>query len=87
VPHRELDGLDPPKVVLVGSLVYLSWFSGGLRIVDLADPTLPREVGHYIPEPVAGQPAPQTNDVTLDDRGLIYLIDRLEGFDILEYQG
>jgi hypothetical protein len=72
---------------LDGSLVYLSWFSGGLRIVDLADPTLPKEVGHFIPEPVAGQPAPQTNDVTLDDRGLIYLIDRLEGFDILEYQG
>jgi hypothetical protein len=69
------------------SLAYLTWFSGGLRIVDLADPMLPREVGHFIPEPVAGQPAPQTNDVDLDDRGLIYLIDRLEGFDILEYQG
>jgi hypothetical protein len=40
-----------------------------------------------MPEPVGGHPAPQTNDVDLDDRGLIYLIDRLEGFDILEYRG
>ncbi|MGH6920112.1 MAG: RNA polymerase subunit sigma-70, partial [Geminicoccaceae bacterium] len=72
---------------LDGSLVYLTWFAGGLRIVDIADPSLPKEVGHYIPEPVNGQPAPQSNDVDLDARGLIYLIDRLEGFDILEYRG
>jgi hypothetical protein len=49
---------------LDGNLVYATWFSGGLRIVDRADPMLPMEVGHFIPEPVAGQPAPQTNDVT-----------------------
>ncbi len=72
---------------LDGSLVYLTWFSGGLRIVDIADPSLPKEVGYFMPEPVGGHPAPQSNDVDLDDRGLIYLIDRLEGFDILEYQG
>jgi hypothetical protein len=72
---------------LDGSLVYLTWFAGGLRIVDIADPTLPQEVGHFMPEPVNGQPAPQSNDVDLDTRGLIYLIDRLEGFDILEFRG
>jgi hypothetical protein len=72
---------------LDGSLVYLTWFAGGLRSVDIADPSLPREVGHFMPEPVGGHPAPQTNDVDLDDRGVIYLIDRLEGFDILEYRG
>jgi hypothetical protein len=33
------------------SLVYCTWFSGGLRIVDVADPLAPREVGHFIPEP------------------------------------
>ena len=32
-------------------------------------------------------PAPQSNDVTLDDRGLIYLVDRNVGFDILEFNG
>jgi hypothetical protein len=34
----------------------------------------------------AGLSAPQSNDVTLDDRGLIYLVDRHVGFDILEFQ-
>jgi LVIVD repeat len=72
---------------LDGNLVYLTWFAGGLRIVDISDPSLPKEAGYYIPEPVNGQPAPQSNDVDLDNRGLIYLIDRLEGFDILQYRG
>ena len=36
--------------------------------------------------PVAGRKAPQSNDVTLDDRGLIYLVDRWVGFDILEFK-
>ncbi len=64
--------------------LYCAWFGGGVRVIDIKDPTLPMETGFYIPEPVGGQPAPQTNDVDTDDRGLIYLIDRFRGFDILE---
>ncbi len=69
------------------TLVYLTWFSGGLRIVDVADPLRPREVGFYIPEPVGGEVSPQSNDVDVDARGLIYLIDRNRGFDVLEFAG
>ena len=69
------------------TLVYATWFSGGLRIVDVAEPTLPREVGHYIPEPSGGNTSPQSNDVDVDRRGLIYLLDRNQGLDILEYTG
>jgi hypothetical protein len=72
---------------MAGTLVHAVWFGGGLRIIDVADPLSPREVGHFIPEPVAGRAAPQSNDVALDDRGLIYVIDRHVGFDILEFQG
>jgi len=66
------------------TLVYCAWFAGGLRVVDVADPTAPEEVGYYIPQPALGKAAPQTNDVTLDDRGLIYIVDRYAGFEILE---
>lgn len=69
------------------TLVYSAWFSGGLRITDIADPLAPRETGFFIPEPVDGCPAPQTNDLDLDDRGLVYLVDRFNGFDIIEYTG
>jgi hypothetical protein len=70
-----------------GTLVHAVWFAGGLRIIDVADPRSPREVGHFIPQPVASRPAPQSNDVALDDRGLIYAVDRHVGFDVLEFAG
>ncbi|MBV8837184.1 MAG: RNA polymerase subunit sigma-70, partial [Alphaproteobacteria bacterium] len=68
-----------------GTLVYAVWFGAGLRVIDVADPTQPREVAHFIPNPVAGRRAPQSNDVMLDQRGLIYVVDRHVGFDILEF--
>jgi hypothetical protein len=72
---------------VAGTTVCLAWFAGGLRIVDIADPAQPEEVGFFIPQPVGGQPCPQTNDVEVDDRGLIYIVDRQVGFDVLEYAG
>jgi hypothetical protein len=39
-----------------------------------------------MPEPVNGNPSPQSNDVDVDERGLIYLLDRNDGLDILEHQ-
>ena len=53
----------------------------------LAYTGLPREAGHYIPAPAKGQSVPQSNDVEVDPRGLIYLIDRHANLDILEYTG
>jgi hypothetical protein len=72
--HERMDGM----------LVHAVWFGAGLRIIDMADPSAPREVGSFIPEPVGGNKAPQSNDVMLDAGGLIYMVDRLVGFDILE---
>lgn len=68
---------------LDGTLVYATWFAGGLRVLDLSDPLLPVEVAHYMPKPGKGGP-PQSNDVDVDENGLIYLLDRVDGFDILE---
>jgi len=70
-----------------GTLVHAVWFGGGLRVIDVADPQSPREVGYFIPEPVPGKAAPQSNDVALDGRGLIYVVDRHVGFDVLEFTG
>lgn len=68
---------------LDSTLVYLTWFAGGLRVVDVADPALPVEVAHFLPEPTDGS-VPQSNDVDVDDRGRIYLLDRNRGLEILE---
>jgi hypothetical protein len=69
------------------TLVYCTWFSGGLRVVDIREPSAPEEVAWFIPEPCGGHKTPQTNDVEVDARGLVYLVDRNCGFDILELEG
>jgi hypothetical protein len=62
----------------------IAWFAHGLRIVDIANPHAPREVGCFIPDVPSGAKRVQSNDVCFDDRGLIYLIDRTRGLHILE---
>jgi hypothetical protein len=69
------------------NLIYGAWFSGGLRVIDISNPYLPREVGHYIPKPQKGEHYAQSNDVYVDDRGFIYLIDRVRGLDIIKFVG
>ena len=68
-------------------LVYVTWFGAGLRIIDINDPSHPRERGYIIPKPGDGQKAPLTNDVAMDDRGLIYFTDKARGLDVIEFQG
>jgi hypothetical protein len=68
----------------IGETVFCTFFSAGLRAIDISDPSNPKELGYYIPGPAKGFSAPQSNDVALDDRGLIYMIDRVSGLDILE---
>lgn len=68
---------------LDGTLVYCTWFAGGLRVLDLADPLTPKEVAYFMPDRGPGG-APQSNDVDVDTNGRIYLLDRVNGLDILE---
>lgn len=68
-----------------GTMIYCAWFAGGLRVVDVADPSSPKETGFFIPHPAEGRAAPQTNDVFVDERQRIYMVDRYAGFDILEH--
>lgn len=74
---------QPHEFVGTDNLVYAAWFSGGLRVIDISNPYKPQEVGHYIPQPEQGARFAQSNDVFVDERGLIYLIDRISGLDIL----
>ena len=60
-------------------LIFATYFSAGLRVYDLADPRHPAEVGHWIPEPPAGQPVAQLNDLFVDSGGLIWVTDRIGG--------
>jgi hypothetical protein len=67
-------------------LLYVTWFGAGLRIIDINDPSHPKERGYFIPKPGDGLAAPLTNDVAQDDRGLLYVTDKSRGFDIIEFR-
>ncbi len=87
--HLDLGGAG--QVHVTGNHAYVGLLPNkdglGTSIVDIADPLAPREVGYFLPEPVGGHPAPQTNDVDVDENGLVYLVDRFTGFDIVEFEG
>lgn len=83
-PQPPMTGCHQPSERFTGSIIPFAWFAQGLRLVDIADPFAPREVGHYMPDPPAGAERASSNDVTIDDRGNLYLIDRIRGVDIIE---
>jgi hypothetical protein len=82
-------------------MVFISYFNAGVRAVDIRDPWTPKEVGYYIPattektdqrclssDPKNCKVAVQTNNVEVDDRGLIYIVDRANtGMHVLEVTG
>jgi len=79
-----MTGCHQPCEQVTGTEIPVAWFAHGLRIVDIARPHAPREVAHFVPDPPPGASRVQSNDVTVDDRGLIYLLDRVRGLHILE---
>jgi hypothetical protein len=82
-------------------VVFVSYFNAGVRALDIRDPWLPKEIAHYIPattaktdqrclnsDPKNCKIAIQTNNVDVDDRGLIYIVDRANtGMHVLDLTG
>jgi len=83
-PQPQMMGCHQPSERFRDTIIPFAWFAQGLRLVDIADPFAPREVGYYVPDPTAGAEMVSSNDVTMDDRGILYLVDRIEGVDIIE---
>ena len=86
-PAPEFTGVHQPSEVFSGTEVPVAWFAYGLRVLDFKNPHAPKEVASYVPDPAPGlgpKARVQSNDVTMDSRGLIYLLDRIRGCHILE---
>jgi hypothetical protein len=86
-PQPPMTGCHQPCEVVTGTVIPFAWFAQGLRLVDIADPFRPREVGFFKPDPPDGCERASSNDVTVDARGLIYLVDRQRGVHVLERTG
>lgn len=94
-PHNLNQHQNHPDVEKQGDLVYVTYFNAGLRIYDISNPRLPREVGSFVPpDPVkrygtfpADTLVTQTEDVLVDRRGYIYITDKNQGLWVLRYTG
>jgi hypothetical protein len=62
-------------------LVFGTFFNGGVRAFDVSNPFRPEEVAYFVPEAPRGSSAGacQINDVYVDERGIVYAVDRLTG--------
>ncbi len=58
---------------------FVSYFNAGVRVYDVAEPTAPQDIAHYIPECPPGQQAIQINDVWVGEDNLVYITDRVRG--------
>jgi len=83
-PRPLCSGCHQPVEEFEGDDIPFAWFSEGCRIVNVSNPHRPVEVAHFVPPVPPGQERVQSNDLCLDDRGLIYLVDRFRGLHILE---
>ena len=82
--HKIMTGCHQPCETVTGTEIPFAWFAHGLRVIDVKDPHSPREVAHFVPDVPPGSERVSSNDVTVDGRGLIYLLDRLRGLTIVE---
>ena len=94
-PHNTNLEYHLPDVEKQADLIYLTYFNAGLRIYDIKNPRLPKEIGWFIPPTPTKRYGPlpydklvsQTEDVLVDTRGNIYITDKNWGIFVLRYTG
>jgi hypothetical protein len=98
--HSSNESMGPP---FYQKLTFITFFNAGVRVLDIRNPYEPKEVGFFIPSITkATQPrcgmiggvqrcsnaVIQSNNAETDDRGYIYVADRVNtGLHILELTG
>jgi hypothetical protein len=93
-PHNQNQMQYNPHVQKQGNISFVTWFNAGLRIYDVSNTRLPREIGYFM----AGEPEKQylkyygpyvrVEDIVVDTRGYIYLTGGAQqGLYVLRYTG
>ena len=85
-PHSSSESFAP---IFYRKLVFIAYFNGGVRAMDIRNPYAPRDAAFYIPATTertaercvtngtrSCKVAIQTNNVEADERGYVYLADR-----------
>lgn len=90
-PHNQHQWQYQDVLLHDENLVFLTYFNAGLRVVDISDERLPREVAYFVPPDPQSRKGllpksklvAQTEDVVVDARGNIYISDKNHGVYVL----
>jgi hypothetical protein len=90
-PHNWHEPHNHPNLEDRDDRVYLTYFNAGVRVYDISDPYLPKEIAYYIPPNPQkrigmmpfGELVVSSEDILVDKRGYIYITDKNLGLHIL----
>ena len=89
-PHNLHQPQGNPHLLDRPDLALLTYFNAGLRVIDVSDPRLPREIASFVPpDPLIrrgvlpSRLVAQSEDVLADARGYMYVTDKNHGLHVL----
>ena len=79
--HNLHENLPVPTSWRSDQIIVGTFFNGGVRAYDISNPYQPQEVAYFVPgaPPMSPFGAVQLNDVYVDDRRIVYTVDRFIG--------
>lgn len=81
--HSSHENFTP---IYYGRIMFIAHFNAGVRALDIRNPYKPHEIAYFVPP--GGGKTVTTNNVEVDDRGYVYIVDRHGlGMHILELTG
>jgi hypothetical protein len=83
-----------PELFADDNLMFMTWFNAGLRVYDISDAYLPREIAWYLPDDPTERRGllpktlvTQSEDVLVDARGNIFFSDKNHGMHVVRLTG
>jgi hypothetical protein len=79
--HNLHENLPVPCSFRSDTIIVGTFFNAGVRVYDTSNPYRVEEIAYYVPGAPALSPAgsAQLNDVYVDERGIVYAVDRFTG--------
>lgn len=79
--HNIHENLPLPTSWSSDQIILGTFFAGGLRAYDISNPYQPTEIGYFVPPapPLSPVGSIQLNDVFVDERAVVYTVDRHAG--------